>query len=217
MAEKELIHPSRFYMEYLKWYLGGLFVGGAAIALQVTGTLGQVGVPVPVLLGVAALLMAGWGEFHRHHVEYHFMDQRLKVKTGIFNRDVTSVRYERVTEVGLEKGPLERIFGIGDLEVNTAGKQGDTLELGGVRNPEKYREKIAQHTGQGTGRVDTGASDLNSTERLQSELGSVEMEREQLEEDYEEGRIGPDEYREQWYILEGRKREIEDLLELLGE
>jgi len=48
-------------------------------------------------------------------------DHEIKVKTGVFNTKIILVPYDRITNVGVKRSFLERIFGLGTLEIDTAG------------------------------------------------------------------------------------------------
>lgn len=160
------------------------------------------------------ILVVAYAEIRRYFVKYHFKSDRVREERGVFKRSVMTVRFERVTQVSLNEGPIERMMGIGDLEIDTAGKDTTELKLRGIKNPEEYREIIGKHTSD----ADAGTvpqEKLTSKERLESELGRIEREQNKLEESYNNGEIDEGGYQERWYVLKGRRKEVEELLDRL--
>lgn len=64
------------------------------------------------------------------------------MRTGILNQRTESTMYNNITDVTLNKKFNERIFDVGDIKVNTAGHDGTTLVLNGLKNPEEYKRNI---------------------------------------------------------------------------
>jgi len=101
-------------------------------------------------------------------LEYVIDSDSVKAKAGVFWRKNVTIPYTKVTNLDVTQGPIERIFDIGTIHVQTAGaggQQGDKAEqkLVGIRNlvglkrailerircytisaPDQVKEKITQ-------------------------------------------------------------------------
>ena len=91
---------------------------------------------------------------------YMITDRSLRIREGLFKVQERTMTFSNIQNVSIRQGPLQRFFGISDLEVRTAGggssagggsqPQGisDHLHLGyfrGVANAEEIRDAILTH------------------------------------------------------------------------
>jgi uncharacterized membrane protein YdbT with pleckstrin-like domain len=126
----------------LGFYIMGLVVAvvAGAIALLVSG--GGLGVAVGVGVFVVVLLV-GW--LKRLSTRYTITDRRLAIKRGIIARNVEEARVERVQNVTVRQGILERILQVGTVDFDTASNRADdTFEFRGVAQPEKITRLVDQ-------------------------------------------------------------------------
>ena len=72
------------------------------------------------------------------------LTQKLVVKRGILFKEEKSIPLEKITDVGLNQGPLMRFFGLYRLSFETAGQSGHgaLVSLLGVVNASEFREAI---------------------------------------------------------------------------
>lgn len=70
--------------------------------------------------------------------------RELIVRKGIFNRIEKTVPLEKITDLGLQQGPIMRYFGIHMLTVETAGQSsgGSLVSLTGIEDVEAFREAV---------------------------------------------------------------------------
>jgi membrane protein YdbS with pleckstrin-like domain len=98
--------------------LVGALVGAAAIAL------GAWSVTVVVLpLGTLAGALFGRAAWHRR--TWALEPRALEVRHGVVVHRATSIPYDRIQQIDVERGPLERMFGISQLVVRTAAATTD--------------------------------------------------------------------------------------------
>jgi len=69
---------------------------------------------------------------------------------GVVWKKYVTVPYSKITNVDITRGPLQRLYNIGTIHVQTAGaagKQGEKaeLKLAGIRDLEKVREVIIEN------------------------------------------------------------------------
>ena len=108
---------------------------------------------------------------------YVTTDRSLRIREGIWRVQERTMSFSNVQNLGIRQGPVQRLFGIADLKVQTAGgggqesgqkheALGDNLHVGyfrGVDNAEEIRDGILGHLRRlragGTGAPDHGTSD----------------------------------------------------------
>lgn len=91
---------------------------------------------------------------------YMVTDRSLRVREGIFKVQERTMTFSNIQNVAIRQGPLQRFFGIADVEVRTAGGGGgggggqqedafaENMHIGyfrGVDNAEEIRDLIMNH------------------------------------------------------------------------
>ncbi len=120
---------------------------------------------VVIALGVLAALVflaqAGLSFFSlRLNYEmrwYKVTDRSLRIRAGVWNVHEMTMTFANVQNIAVSQGPLERLFGISDVKVDTAGgggqsgsqvkAEGPNLHVAvfrGVDNPEEIRDLMLQ-------------------------------------------------------------------------
>ncbi|MBU0641018.1 MAG: PH domain-containing protein [Planctomycetes bacterium] len=113
----------------------GVLIRKSAVTLS---TLGVCGALLVVVAGRAA-----WGVWH---LSYRITTQRLFVRRGILSRTVDQTELLRVDDVRTRQSLVERILGIGQVEVLSSDRSDDELVLRSIENPEAVAEHIRRHT-----------------------------------------------------------------------
>jgi membrane protein YdbS with pleckstrin-like domain len=138
-----------------------LLVGGALAALADGDTSGWL---VALLLGCAALLALGWLALFAIGLKlialdrdwrfYMLTDRSLRIREGLLHVREITLTYANVQNVSVSQGPLERLFKIASLKVQTAGGGGGAsqhqpgavgghhAELRGLADAEALRDEI---------------------------------------------------------------------------
>ncbi|KAF0126725.1 MAG: membrane-flanked domain protein [Elusimicrobia bacterium] len=143
--EKEL--KSLFYI-----YMTPVFIPAAVLAAVLM--FAEVDPPgtviIPLFMGLfllIAFLLAIWIPAFYRSLEYSIDDDAIRCNSGVFWKRRVTVPYSKVTNVDITQGPVQRMYGVGSVHVQTAGAggaQGGMAELAfmGVRNLEGVREAI---------------------------------------------------------------------------
>lgn len=105
---------------------------------------------IPLFIGLfllVALLLALWIPAFYRSLEYSIADDAIRCNSGVFWKRRVTAPYSKVTNVDIAQGPVQRLYGVGSVHVQTAGSsyaQGGAAELTffGVRNLEGVREAI---------------------------------------------------------------------------
>jgi len=154
---EQVIYEGRpSWRSILGFYIVGLIAVAAAagIAFLVSG--GALAAIVGGALFVGILLI-GW--LKRISTRYSITDRRLRIQRGIISRNVEEARLERVQNVNVQQGILERILQVGTVDFDTASNRADdTFQFRGIAQPEHITRLVdqaheaneARHRQQGT-------------------------------------------------------------------
>ena len=146
----ETIHPSHFDTRHIK----GTIIYPGAMIIAITALLGarltnifNLGFNPAYITGLYILPigMMTFYEIRRRFVMYHFTDQQVVEETGILNKTLNTLHYQNITHSSLDQDFEERIFGVSDIDMDSAGESTTELRLNGVRNAPKYKEIIDNH------------------------------------------------------------------------
>lgn len=134
----EMLHP------FARWGMrlgtlagfGVLYVPPAAIVLAAwdppgLSGLGKFGVFV---LGLAVVAWLAWlhANASYRHARFALTDDGLRIRRGVFWRSEILVPRSRVQHTDLNRGPIDRHFGLATLKVYTAGTKLASVALSGL-------------------------------------------------------------------------------------
>ena len=99
---------------------------------------------------IIMILVAIWIPAAFKALEYMIDDDGVKMRGGVVWKKYVTVPYSKITNVDITRGPLQRLYNMGTIHVQTAGaggKQGEKaeLKLTGIRDLEKVREVIIEN------------------------------------------------------------------------
>ena len=125
------LHPNHVKALRLSSAFTAVPVGIAALVGEGLGLLPTGSVLVPVLAFLAWYVLRL--PLRRHRVRgYHLGDDRLRVVKGLLIRRDTVVPFGRVQHIDVERGPIERLFGLATLILHTAGTHNASVSLAGL-------------------------------------------------------------------------------------
>jgi membrane protein YdbS with pleckstrin-like domain len=127
------------YLRYLTvgWALSQLVVFGGALVLSVVLFVAGIstGPAAPIVIGLEVLgasffVAQAVGTYFllRLHYElrwYKVTDRSLRIRAGVVFVNEMTMTFANVQNITVTQGPLERLFGISDVRVDTAGGGGD--------------------------------------------------------------------------------------------
>ncbi|MCJ7479400.1 MAG: PH domain-containing protein [Candidatus Nanohaloarchaeota archaeon QJJ-7] len=187
------LHPSRLAPVYTPSYLWPPAISIILAGLIYAGEpyLGFLPFHTYYLLLVAflPLLRTVQIEFRRRHREYEFHEDRVIIREGIETVEQQDVLYRDVTDIHSFTSLWEKFFDVGNLEVSVTGRE-EPFRIIGLKEPQKYEDLILGETGS-------------------TDIDEVRGELERLEDQYEKGEIGREEYEQQYYFLKGKMDALE--------
>ena len=118
-----------------------LFAVGVLIALMHHGT------PRTVLLTLWGLLAVAWaGWLGLKYLEWNFThfvvtDDRVIYRTGVIAKRGVEIPMERINNINFHQGIWERIIGAGDLDIESAGRDGQS-HFDDVWHPDGVQQEL---------------------------------------------------------------------------
>lgn len=155
-------HPSRRYLAYLKMYFWVALAAidfailGAWIALFVWNPAIAWIVALPVLVIAVVPDIVAYIAIHLRYdtMWYVITDRSLRARRGIWVVLEHTITFENVQNVYVRRGPVQQLFGISAIVVETAGAAegesenpfavGNKAIMEGIDNPEEIRRLIME-------------------------------------------------------------------------
>lgn len=124
-----LFHPS--WKGMIGWYMNRIFVTLLGTALLIFLSSENVIPLVLVILFVLCLflLVFGIGRLKRQFTIYRVTTRQISETTGIFSKRTESALFSDITNTTVTQRFIERIFGVGGLQFDTAGEHLITREI----------------------------------------------------------------------------------------
>jgi membrane protein YdbS with pleckstrin-like domain len=192
MGDVQSLRVFRAAPDYLRYIIAGwviaqtsVLIGGVIgltasfVAISRTGAPAIITASIAVI-GLLVLLMQAivtyfWLRLNYELRWYKVTDRSLRIRSGVWNVHEMTMTFANVQNISIAQGPLERLFGISDVRVETAGggkssPHGKGDGLGGVNlhvgvfrsvdNPEEIRDLMLERLRR---LRDTGLGDLDDT------------------------------------------------------
>jgi len=135
-------------------------------------------------------LILVWIPAYYKSLEYLIDSDSIKMKKGVFWKKNVTIPFTKITNLDVTEGPVQRMFGIGTIKVQTAGAGGQQgaqpeLKLLGVRDLEGVKDSIMErvrgYTISGSSEVKEKAAEGGDSEILGRMLEELTAIREVLE------------------------------------
>jgi membrane protein YdbS with pleckstrin-like domain len=154
------LRPADGYLNYQKlvFWLTAWFPPIVAIVIialvAIPAPIVAVLIAVPLLIFFTAPLVVAFVALHVKFDStwYVLSDRSIRLRRGIITILETTITYENIQNVTVEQGPIQRLFGISDLRISTAGGGGGSPHgesasmhvgrLEGIDAPQEIRELI---------------------------------------------------------------------------
>ncbi len=181
MGNLQVFHPSRRYLAYLKAYFWvGLLVIDVAILIGwiaiycLNPTLGWF-LAIPALLIAVVPDIVAYIAIHLRYdtIWYAVSSRGLYVRRGIIVISEHTITLENIQNVTVQRGPIEQLFGIATVVVETAGASsgdgessimvGNQTVMVGLDNADELRELLMSRV-----RASTSAGLGDDSARLQA-------------------------------------------------
>lgn len=92
--------------------------------------------------------VARW--FGRQYTKATITGDRLRYEAGIASRSTRNIQLSKIQDVRVDQGVAQRMFGIGNLSIETAGES-SRLTLLNVDSPQELADEIMNRVPKGSG------------------------------------------------------------------
>jgi uncharacterized membrane protein YdbT with pleckstrin-like domain len=116
----------------------GILVTAAVVAVLVWADVSRTTVVVIGLILLAVTVV--WALIETLRWKYTITDRRVFVRHGFISINEQTARLERVQDLTLHQTLFDRLFGVGTLQIDTAGSEGGPLEFKALTEPTRVRE-----------------------------------------------------------------------------
>jgi putative membrane protein len=142
-AADRRVHPATVGLRFLK-DLPQTMIGLPALFALMSDTGWLYVVPIAAA-GVAFIGLVEWLRWSRF--SYGVGAREIVIESGILSRNRRSIPFDRVQDVGIERGPLHRLFGLAKVRIETGGSAKDEGVLDSVTTAEADRLRAAIRAG----------------------------------------------------------------------
>src|SRR3954451_15605237 len=134
-ADEHALYEGRpSWRALMTFYLAG--IGLAILVVVVLGLLiDEMGLAIAIAAVIVALTLL-IGFFRRVGTKYLLTNQRLRISRGIVRKNVQETRLDRVQNVNYNQGVLDRMFGVGTVDFDTAGTDDSEFRFEWINDPE---------------------------------------------------------------------------------
>ena len=129
--------------------LMSFYVGGIVLAAAVVVVLGILADNMGTAIGIAVVIVALTlliGFLRRVGTKYLLTTQRLRISRGILRKNVQETRLDRVQNVNYSQGVIDRMFGVGTVEFDTAGTDDSEFRFEWINGPENVVRAVDEAT-----------------------------------------------------------------------
>ena len=143
-GERTLFEGRPSWRALMTFYVGG--IGVAAAVVVVLGILADnMGTAIVIAVVIVALTLVV-GFLRRVGTKYLLTTQRLRISRGIVRKRVQETRLDRVQNVNYSQGVLDRIFGVGTVDFDTAGTDDSEFRFEWINGPESVVRAVDEAT-----------------------------------------------------------------------
>lgn len=142
------VHPAMFrkhplwFLFYVMMIVGGFLAAlwwGSTSGSEPMGTLGF------AALGILGVVLLGLWWIQVRFATLTVTTKRTIYRTGIISRNTSEVRHDDVRNLQMNQSVFERIFGVGDIAISSAGQSGLEIVAEAIPNPDGILESIRSH------------------------------------------------------------------------
>ena len=129
------------------WYFSKHILTGIPLFLALIGVLmlsGSVQTVAGWAWAILAVIWAGWLAIKYFQWQYtHFVvtDDRVIFRTGMLSKHGVEIPLERINNINFDQRIFERMIGAGDLDIESAGREGQS-HFEDVRHPDGVQQEI---------------------------------------------------------------------------
>lgn len=141
--ELRVVHPSMFRKHpFLFLGLSLLVVAGIVAAIWMAFGSDRNWALAGLGLAIAGVVAFGVWWFRTRHQTLVITTKRTVLRTGFFARRTSEVRHDDVRNLQVNQSFVERVLGVGDLAISSAGQEDLEIVIRGVPDPDSLAALI---------------------------------------------------------------------------
>jgi putative membrane protein len=102
-------------------------------------------VTIPLLLIILPLIYIVRTIEYRH-IQCTLLERSLRVRRGVLNKVEKTIPLDKITDLGINQGPIMRFCGVESISIETAGQSSamgaSLVHLVGVKEAKKFRDAV---------------------------------------------------------------------------
>ena len=128
----------------LRSHIGSLLAGGLVVLVGVGVVLGTgaAGAGFAIIAIAAAFLVVPYVKTLAS--EFSVSSERAVQRTGLISRSTSEVELSDVRNVQVSQGALQRLLGVGDVLISSAGQGGFEIRFVGIADPQGVADTVRQ-------------------------------------------------------------------------
>jgi putative membrane protein len=97
---------------------------------------------VPVVIGLALLLVPAFYHIRQRLVRYTLTPTTIEIDHGVLSRTTQNVPLRRIQDVTVSATVLQRMLGFGDVIVDNASEDGGKVVVRNIDAPRKFADEL---------------------------------------------------------------------------
>lgn len=129
-----------------------------------------------IMAAIFPTILVGWIIFnvlYYKSIKYNIEEHEIVIHRGVIQKKVKVVPFQSITNITISRDPIDRIFYIGSVKIQTAGYSGEKtpeLKIEGIANYNDIYNKIMSSI-----KLDSGIAPLKDEEKLHVEVLSTDI------------------------------------------
>lgn len=97
---------------------------------------------VVVIIALAVFLVPAFYHLRKRMTRYTLTDSTFQLDRGFISRTTQNLPLRRVQDITVSSSVFQRMFGLGNIEIDNSGEFGDRVVLANVNSPRKYADIV---------------------------------------------------------------------------
>ena len=118
------LHPNAFWLFFIKDFIfvPAIFIVYGFFTLMFSGLNPQYTATEMFIVTAGSLIFIFfWSYFTHKFYKYELKENGVNIEFGIINKKYISIPYNRIQNINIQRGIIERLLGISLLQIETAG------------------------------------------------------------------------------------------------
>lgn len=121
------LDPKAVWLFFSRWIsvflIIAIWIGFSFVTAPSDTMSGALGIGLVILIGVLVLAFI-WAKLTYHFYRFELTEEGFRKELGVITKKYVTIPYDRIQNVDIHRGILNRILGLSDLNIQTAGSAG---------------------------------------------------------------------------------------------